>query len=284
MLSSGLVLKKISDSTFEEVNDKDSINEWKNSFKTLSLPLNNINVFSLFNTHDREFDFKGEFDDEPHKRITPEIRNGVVIETNVDLDQCNDYIYCTVEKSSESEEDLYSLERPSDGIKVALRAGDPLNGFKRLPDGAYYGSCFRSNFDPGKDELIIEMSLPKEQLASISDTLLLDTSPSINLSVQLLSFSSAIDDSLREPHYPRDVFVPDHTEAVVGSISLNCKPGRDSIQLNSEAGEQPIEAAINLTPEEIRHREMLQSIDGLKQQLMIALWIIVGLLISIFVF
>ncbi|MGL5799064.1 MAG: hypothetical protein ACRCYN_03215 [Plesiomonas sp.] len=293
MFCSNTKLKKTSDSIFQEADahkDRSRPLEWRRSFNGLSLPLKNIEIITRVNTHDKDWDIKGDFKDNPVKLIKPDIKTSFAIKALVDEDQMRDTIYCAEQDGDDN--DIYTLERPRGETQIILKSGEPIKENEKFADGIFYGSCFRMNYVPDEDDIIFEMTIPEEQLNTIASKLQSAPSSTIDLYVELLSFSFEVDDSLREHYHPRDIFIHDHSDAFVSSIGLASKVGTHSAEKSEDDEEEEyqyddIDDPKELSPEQQSHRELVQVLLHMQKPLsniVVAIWVLVFILgASIFV-
>jgi hypothetical protein len=292
LFRSNTKLKKASDSIFQEAEapkDRSRPLEWRRSFNGLSLPLKNIEIITRVNTHDKDWDIKGDFKDNPVKLIKPDIKTSFAIKAVVDEEQMRDTIYCAEQDGDD--DDIYTLERPKGETQIILKSGEPIKENEKFPDGVFFGSCFRMNYDPGEDDIIFEMTIPEEQLNTIASKLQSDPSSTIDLYVELLSFSFEVDDSLREHYHPRDIFIHNHSDAFVSSIGLASKVGTHSVEKDEEdEGEEyqydDTDEPKELSPEQQSHRELVQVLLHMQKPLsniVVAIWVLIFILgVSIF--
>lgn len=287
MFRSNTKLKKASDSIFQETEaPKDGSRplEWRRSFNGLSLPLKNIEIITRVNTHDKDWDIKGDFKENPVKLIKPDIKTSFAIKAIVDENQMRDTIYFAEQDGDDG--DIFTLERPRGEIQVILKSGVPSKENEKFPDGVFFGSCFRMNYDPGEDDIIFEMTIPEEQLNTVVSNLQSDPSSTIDLYVELLSFSFEVDDSLREYYHPRDIFIDDHSDAFVSSIGLVSKVGTHTLEKTENSEEEEyqnddIDELKELSSEQQSHRELVQVLLHMQKPLnniVLAIWVLVFIL------
>lgn len=277
MFSSNTKLKKTSDSIFQEAEapkDRSRPLEWRRSFNRLSLPLKNIEMITWVNTHDKDWDSKGDFKDNPVKLIKPDIKTSFSIKATVDENQVRDTIYCA--EKDEDDENIFTLERPRGETQVIIKSGKPLTEDDKFPDGVFFGVCFRMNYDPGEDDIIFQMMIPEEQLNTLASNLQSDPSSTIDLYVELLSYSYEVDDSLREHYHPRDIFIHDHSDAFVSMIGLASKVGTHTVE-KSDDEEADYQYDDIDEPKELLHLQ--KPLDSIA----FAIWVLVVVLgVSIF--
>jgi hypothetical protein len=287
LFRSNTKLKKASGSIFQEAEapkDRSRPLEWSRSFNGLSLPLKNIEIITRVNTHDKDWDIKGDFKDNPVKLIKPDIKTSLAIRAIVDEDQMRDTIYCAEQDGDD--DDIFTLERPRGETQVILKSGEPIKESEKFPNGVFFGSCFRMNYDPGEDDIIFEMTIPEEQLNTIASNLQSDPSSTIDLYVELLSFSFEVDDSLREHYHPRDIFIHDHSDAFVSSIGLASKVGTHTVEKSEDDEEEEyqfedIGEPKELSSEQQSHRELVQVLLHMQKPLnniVLAIWVLVFIL------
>jgi hypothetical protein len=215
MVLSNEILKKISDAVYQEAfppEDRHRPLEWRRSFNFVCLPLKTIKIVTNYNVQYSDWDLNKEHTDSPWQLIKPDIRTNRSIYSLVNEEEMRDTIYCAVTEGKE--EGTTRLERSSDHMNVTLIAGQPTpEGNPHFPSGIYGGTCFRSNVRAGEDYLCFEMYLPENQLNDIIECLNQDPNAKLVVGVNLLSFSSEVDDALREWHHPRDLFIEDSSAA-----------------------------------------------------------------------
>ncbi len=181
---------------------------------------------------------------------------------------------------------VFTLERPRGETQVILKSREPIKENEKFPDGVFFGVCFRMNYDPGEDDIIFEMMIPEEQLNTIASNLQSDPSSTIDVYVELLSFSFEVDDSLREPYHPRDIFIHDHSDAFVSSIGLASKVGTHTVEKSGDDEEEEyqyddIDEPKKLSPEQQTHHELVQVLLHMQKPLnniVLAIWILIFIL------
>ena len=272
-------LKKTSDSIFQEAEEpKDSSRplEWRRGFNRLSLRLKNVEIITYVNTHDTYGSFDDDFEDDPVKLIKPDINTSLIIKAVVDEELMRDTIYCA--EHDGEDDDFFILERQKGKIHIILRSGKPTQENEKFPDGIFLGRCFRMNYDPGEDDITFDMSIPEEQLNTLANNLQSDPLSTINLEVELLSFSFEVDDALREYYHPRDIFIHDLSYAFLSGIRLASKIGTHTLEMNQD---DDIDEPKELSLEQQSHRELVQVLMNLKKPLnsiVFAIWVIVFVL------
>lgn len=286
LFRSNTKLKKASDSTFQEAEaakDRSRPLEWRRSFNGLLLPLKNIEIITRVNTHDKDWDIEWDFKDSPVKLIKPDIKTSFAIKAIVNEDQMRDTIYCAEQDSDD--DDIFTLECPRGETQVILKSGEPIKESEKFPDGVFFGICFRMNYDPGEDDIIFEMTIPEEQLNTIASNLQSDPSSTIDLYVELLSFSFEVDDYLREHYHPRDIFIHDHSDAFVSSIGLASKVGTHTVEKSEDDEEEnqydDIDEPKELSPEQQSQRELVKLLLQMQKPLnsiVFAIWVLVFIL------
>jgi hypothetical protein len=235
----------------------------------LTIPLKNIQVVTRLKTHYKE-----------RSLIKPDIKTVTAIKSIVDSERMKDTIYCAEQVGDD--ESLYTLERTNGPTKVILNSLDPVKDAEDLEilDGVYFGNCFRMNYDPGEDDLIFQLTMPEEQFNTIAKGFQSDPSSTIDLHVELLSYSFEVDDALREPYHPRDLFIHGAADAFIARVELASNLGIHTCEENHEdeySYEEDIKVEKEMPLEYQMYREVAQILLNIQKPLnsiVVGIWVI----------
>jgi hypothetical protein len=193
-----------------------------------------------------------------------------------------DRFFYAIEEDREN--DIYSIQPALGQIIVELRGGDPTEETKDSPAGLYQGSAFRMDFEPGNDDLFMQMTLPRDQSLSLIAALKSDENSSLQVSVNLNAYTFEVDDALREPYHPREFLIKESSSAAcfVRVVSVTSKSGQqqplqeDEDENEDDNMQEDVEP--QLTPEQILNQNIAQGLNLLSkplQGLLVAVWVLV---------
>ncbi len=294
MFRSGRQVKKISDSIFYEVepdNDRERALEWRRSFNFINIPLSEVQLFSVFNGHNSNFDFDENKDEEkyPSHLIKPNFENEIGLKSKINFEEFKDSLYVL---SKKDEEERQTLEHVQGETFVTIKSGEPTEESNRFPKGIYHGSCFRLNFEPGEDDLHITLTLPEGQINEIKSELDKNSNLNVSVGIELLSFTFEVDDALQEPYHSRDIFIDDYASAYISKliISTETESKEDESESDIEI-EDDLDDVVEQDSESFliqeRHSELIENISSIYRgvnSLSTAVWVLtLAVIASIFI-
>jgi hypothetical protein len=280
------IIKKITKTELMEVGNKYNV-KWEKNLNQIVLPLKNIEVITDIRTHAREYDFDRKHKEELGKLVTPDVSTSLWIGALVDQEKIGDYLCYLAETENEEE---FKIVRSQGIISVLLKAGKPVtDDQEKLNDGTYHGACYHKNYNPGEDDMIFELYMPKEQLQVIVNRLKSDNNVEIEVYAYFASFTNEVDDDFREYNHPRGIVIDGFSRAFLSSLSIRSKIGNhvisnevEEIEDDYSYSEEPV-----MTTEQIAHQQLLQVINNLQipiKSITLAIWVLaIALIISAFV-
>lgn len=264
MLAQNVKLKKFSDSVFHEVDGKvgERPLEWRRRFHYVRLPVNEIKIIHGCSVHDTEFNIDDAKKDNPAGCIIPNVETKIAIQCVLDEEEMRDSIYCAVEQKDT--DGIYGVEKHKGKTYVTLRSGPPTIEKDGVRAGVYWGLAFRSNYEPGEDDLFFDLHLPEPQLNSLVDALRKDEKADLEIGAHLLSFSHEVDDFFREHYHPQDLIITDSILCFAGSVNVSSKIERQAaIKVSDDDGQGENDSRINeLTPEQAAHQNLLRVLNS----------------------
>lgn len=283
MIQSNEKLRKNSDSIFQETEVPESRSrplEWRRSFNNLSLPLRNLQIVRTIATHDH-FDWEELTPEEhPATRIKPTLSTRIGVSAFVNEKLMRDSVYFA-EKNS-SDEEIYTFLKPGGATRVILQAGKPTQGHDVVPDGVFLGKCYEDNNGFFKNGVCFTLSIPEDQLNILTSTLQSDPTSNIRLSVELLSYSYEVDDSLRDFYDPRDLIVDRPAYAFIHNIELLTKIGHHTLSSKPDYDTHDYDETMmhqELEPQQTAHIELLQTLSNLQKpmkNIAVAIWVLIA--------
>jgi len=288
-------LRKVSDSVFHEVTSpetKGKPREWRRSFNTTLLTLKNIEIVSISNVHDREWNRLGKKDEDAFDLLKPNIHDVLIIKAIADEDEIVDHFYFVVEEDGN---DIVTLEKAKGYVEITISPGEPTEQGNEFPKGLYPSHLDRID-GIGADFLVddcttIDISIPDKQFQLLVKSLHTGAPLTINIGIDIRSFMSEVDTALREHYQPKSIVIDGHSICFVTRVVATSTFGvHDEESPIEEDNEDPDDDCFlsdeSITPEHQSHQELLQalsshstSLNGLEK----AMWILIGVLgLSVF--
>lgn len=270
MIGKNEKLRRTSESIFQEADppkDRSRPLEWRRRFNFIDLPLRNVQIVNSCAVHDTEFHLIEEKEVDPVTLLRTNLSTKTAITGILDEVKVRDRFYFAVKNTQE--EGIYSVERPQGQVRVTLKAGEPTEESDSTPGGLYLGNAFRLDFEPGEDDLCIDLSFPEKQINSLIAALRADENAVIEVGADLLSFTFEVDDALREHYDPRDIVIDDSTLCFASWASVKSKIGQHLIQRDSEPEEVETddEHRYEMTAEQRSHQELMQVLSSYSKPL-----------------
>lgn len=282
-------LRKTSEKIFQEANPPDGRGrplEWRRNFNFVYLPLKDVKIINGITVHDRDYSWDDEKGEEPLRLLKPSLSDNISIVGVLDENKVRDSIYYAVEGD---EEGLYSVEGVKGQTKITLRSGPPTNESKDVPAGLFWGMAFRLNYEPGQDELCFDLTVPKEQIQSLTSILKEQSNALVEVGAYLLSFTYEVDDALREPYHPQDFIINDSTKCFVSWVNVTSGAGindrsPDVEEVESDESSQYVDQdskESEIEKEQQTHHELLSVLlSYLKplNSLVLAVWVLIAVI------
>ncbi len=202
------------EATFEEAvppADRSRPLEWRRSLNVVTFKATRPTVEYVYSVneidhfHELRVDGNGAEAKEQTPPIAPSAQRRQRVCVKVPQGEFRDTIYFT--KETEKNSGVFELIRVKDDVRLTLTDLPPSEHRGPFAAGAYAGTAFRADFDPGEDYLGVEVSLPPQHLAEIIGAVGRDESLELHVVIALQSFSYEVDDALREWYHPRDLFI-----------------------------------------------------------------------------
>jgi hypothetical protein len=286
MYKSEKKLRKVNANILQEANppkDGSRALEWRKSFNYVNFSIKKIEVVSNFFVNEKEFLSTIKFKQIEHpkkndREIFDYIKPNTKIVRRIEgvVDECKDLIYELLE--CENEESVYKYERPESAIRIQIKELEELEKNEIFPNGVYYGSMFRFvEKHEGSDCFYIECTIPPSHMDELLNKLSANPHSSISASINLLSFTSEVEDSLGEYWMSKRLLIESSTYAIIDSIHISEKS--DSVK-----------DSYNNLPEEISEKETearsnfpRNNLENLLSGVVKALWVIaIALIIHLF--
>jgi len=292
VIQQGERLRKVSDYAFEEVDPPEDRNkplQWQRHFTPVHLPLTRVKVVTSCKVHDTDYVWhEKEEPDDPLDLVTPNITQNVSIWATADPEQTRDTLVCMA--NSDDDSDIYTADIPRGDIQVSIRSGQPAEHEDGRSDGAYHGTAFRFDFEPGEDHVHLELIIPRQHLDYLISALRADDNPTLEVLVDLLGFTYELDDAFREHYHPRKILMDEATPcfatniAVTNRIRSNNAPHTpDETEMNED---EQLENDEYLTPQERQYQNLINTLSSFSKQLhsiTTAIWILV-IIVAVFSF
>lgn len=231
--------------------------EWRRGFNYLQIPVTSWSVNRQWSVHDTTAAISAfeKTREELYSAVSAAPATRLSLELSVYEDAMRDSIYF-FEKSAE-DKDLFELESAAGPTKVVIVerdvAGETAGPFSK----SIQGYVFRTNYEPGQDEVLIELGMPKAQIEQLIECLSSDEKISVSLMVLLEAFTYEVDDALREHYYPQAFAIKGSSHAYLDRVNL-CHGQRLLVKKNphaeedlgdeipeSEANEEPSDQALS---------------------------------------
>jgi len=215
-------LRKVSDTVFQEAEppkDRSRPLEWRRGFKRLYLDLLNVEVFDICNVNQVDKNLRLSKDENKADTATANPSYFQSIRAEVDHIKFRDRLLFSVPEEKNGE--VFFLERAKGKIQIIIKAGDKGSYKKDLIGEVYAGEIGRANYEPGKDDIYLELLMPSENLDRLTNTFLAFPKSSLRVDVDVLAFTYEVDDAFREWHHSREMFIEgDHGIALLSSVGI----------------------------------------------------------------
>lgn len=284
-------LRKVSEGIFQEVEPLEDCKPWKwqRGFKSIILPLKNIEIVTDFCS----FWWEEEKVKEPFKMVRRDILDEITIKGIVDEEQIRHSFYVAIE----NEKDIFSVKRTSGSINVSITTWEEHSSldanFKaRLPrlrweenDRANEGSYTTTL---GEDGIRFDLAVPEEQMLSLISALRADPNSTVNIEADLLSLSLA--DKWERRFFPRDIIIlaDNDNPCYLSRVGVTSKIGQHCIPSESEYDDEIEDSYQKEKPSEQRaHQELIQMLlRHVKplNRLVIAIWILIIVIVLSVIF
>lgn len=275
-------LRKVNANILQEAippKDRSRPLEWRRSFNYLHFSIKEIEVVRNFFVNEKEFliDRKFKKNEDPKKNdreIFDYIKPNLKIARRIEgvVEECKDLVYDLVE--CEDEESVYKYERPESPIKIQIKEWEELEKNEIFPNGVYYGSMFRfAEKHEASDCFYIECTIPPSHMDELLNKLSANPHSSLSASINLLSFTSEVEDALGEYWMTKRLLIEGSTYAFIDSIHMSEKS--ESVQVGDnnllkKKSEKEIEATSNLPS---------NNLENILSGMVKAMWVIATALI-----
>lgn len=216
MFAEGTKLKKLNDDTYQVIDegreeDKRPL-EWRRAYNTLVLELRNYNFRDRYDVHNIDcFSSLEDVVEEVQEKAKGERARSLSINSVVDPDKVRDRIFFG---GKTDDEKVVELIAPSGAINVTLEASEPSMGrcthqsvVPQHIEQGYWGTIVHNAFEPGEDDIYVEVRIPQDQFELISERI--QTQPDVitRLFLSVRCFTYEVEDWYREPWHAQDLFV-----------------------------------------------------------------------------
>jgi len=201
------------EATFEEAapTDRSRPLEWRRSLNVVTFKATNPTVEYVYSVneidHFHELRIEGNSAEakEQTPPIAPSAQRRQRVCVKVPQGEFRDTIYFT--KETEKNSGIFELMRVKDDVRLTLTDLPPSEHRGPFAAGAFAGTVYRADFEPGEEYLGVEVSLSTQHLAEIIAAIGHDELLELHVVIALQSFSYEVDDALREWYHPRDLFI-----------------------------------------------------------------------------
>jgi len=216
-------LKKVSDSVFQQLDEDHTSRrplEWRRDFNLVSFRICDTQIRHAISLDPNSLEAREDEDQvRLSNRFASSLQESLTLTGFVDEDSFRDTLL--VAETQEDSEDIYTLRRPNGKIIVTLRASQGSN--KKLPDESatlfFTGHAFALNYEPGEDDLHFDLEANGDQLEKLIKRITGEKCAILEVAIRLNCFSFEVDDALREPYHPRDLFIEDVQHCFIQSIA-----------------------------------------------------------------
>lgn len=292
MFIRGGKLRRVSESIYQEASppaDRSRPLEWRRSFNTVTFRVSGLRALMAHSIND--VDLSPEPEEEPHplSQLKPASDTIYSVAGIVDDEKTRDCVYCLAKTD---EENIFTGERPPEKMRVLLRGGLAVKDNKTIRDGVFMGTLLRANYEPNRDYLCLEATIPVEQIKSLHAAIKENPNLELDVSAIVLSFSYEVDDALREWYHPRTLLIGDSTPAPIHWIGTPSDEGdRERKSEDEKVAEEPVASEPPTTPNPVDVSITLQVIGRdlavlsmATKRISMALWIglVVALIATVF--
>ena len=172
----------------------------------MSLELRNYNFIDQYEVNDVEIKLLPEEKEgkEHHDAIKGAPSHSLGIRSVVDPDLVRDRLYFGGKTNEDNE---VELRAPTGAITVMIKPGDSVDRENINAEGVFWGNIGHSDFEPEEDDIWLELYLPIDQFQAIADRIHRQPEVITQLLLRVRSFTFEVDDFLREPWHPQDIFI-----------------------------------------------------------------------------
>jgi hypothetical protein len=217
--------------TFTEVDissENTRLLEWRRSLNNINIEVNSFVVEQTHwvNSCDTLSGIirRSEFDTSEYSNVVEtiksEIKEKISVNCVVDIDSIRDKFYRTV--VIDRDEKIYSIVKSNGNIILNISEGIPKNEkWGLFSAGAYYGTSF---IDEDSGNLYINVSVDKLTMHNLINEIRHERVDVLSVEVVIDSFSSELDDALRDFHNSRDLLIHDFsTPSAIQSLVIKGK-------------------------------------------------------------
>lgn len=194
MHSEGRKLRKVSDKVFQEAEPppdrRNQPLEWRRSFNTLHLRLNNVLAETSFNVND--IDNLHDSSESSHDKPTARSRvsTTVAIRGDVDTDHFDDTIFFATK--TDKDKGLYVLEKPKGKFTIHIKSGEPNTRQELNFKDVYWGNLGRREFEEGEDGIWIEVTAPQQSIERLTTILKDEPTASVQAWISTRTFRETL--------------------------------------------------------------------------------------------
>jgi hypothetical protein len=185
--------------------------EWRRSLNYLRFEANTFTVDSTHwvNESDMVSDIFRE-SVEKEREVVPLVKcafkQKISVSAKISFEGIRDSIYKTSEKNKD--EKIYSISRQNraGNLILNLSEGEPkAEDWGVFKSGSYYGSA--GFYDENNCDLTLDITASKEALQDLIKIILSNSLDKVIFNIVISSFSSEVDDALRDWYHPRDLLI-----------------------------------------------------------------------------
>jgi hypothetical protein len=265
------------DNTFQvvnaSVNNSHSV-EWRRSFNLIGFEVESPKIEYVYAVNEIDHFATGNHDSiEPASfAVLPSVSRRITLNFVVPQEKLPDKIYYAEETDKGS--GIFQVNRTKGAIRFVLNGREPIEQREPFANGAYPGLAFRTSSQFSDESLHVEVGLPLQQIEEIAAQLKLGQSNVIYIVLAIQSFSSSLDDALRDSDDPKELFIHgSSTPAAIVSLRLQRSKFRQETQNNVNSEDQPSEIVRDVPAvAELSYGHLLKGIRT-------ALWAIAALLL-----